>query len=198
MSDGLKTAVSGLAVTLVAGCLLGLAYAKGYGHGRAEGEAALQALRVDRAEEKRREAESYGKALADALAAYEAEAERVNRLAVQMQKERQRHERENGMLEKRIADVVGKGAHIFGADFIRMLNAAAGVCDAAVPATDPSSFSAHGAPPCAAFGPRFLERFQGVTEADLLAWFIDYADRCKMMETQLSGWRSVAGGEKRQ
>lgn len=198
MNSGLRAVVAGLALLLAVVWLFSLTYARGYDHGRAEGEAALQAARVERAEEKQREAEDSGKALADALTAYEVEVKRVNELAKQMQRERQRHERESRMLEKRIAEVAGGGAYVFGVDFICMLNAAVGVCDASVPATAPSSFSDRGASPCAAFGPGLLESFEGVREADLLAWFIEYAGRCRTMETQLSGWRTVAGEEERQ
>lgn len=198
MIEGWKTVVAGVAVPFVMCLLLGFAYGRGYEHGKTGGEAALHEARVDRAEEKRREAERFGKALADALAAYEAETVRVNEMVERLQEESRRHERENRAMEKRIADVAGNGAHVFDRDFICMLNAAAGVCDDSVPPAPASAPAAYGASPCAAFGRGLLEGFEGVTEADLLAWFLEYADRCKLMEIQLAGWRNMSQGTGKQ
>ena len=33
---------------------------------------------------------------------------------------------------------------------------------------------------------------QGATEADLAAWFLDYAERTRNMEAQLAAWRELA------
>ena len=194
MNDGLKAAAAAILAPLCISVLAGLSYGRGYEHGKAEGEAALQRARVSRAEERRREAEAFGRALSDSLAAFEAEAGRVNELAGQIQRERERHERDGKAWERRIAEVAG-GSHVFGADFVCMLNAAAGVCDGSVPQGSASRGSDAAASPCAAFDQGLLEKFEGVSEADLLAWFIEYAGRCRTMESQLLGWRAFAGGE---
>ena len=177
-------------------CIVGGAlYNKGYVAGEAIGEAAVSALKTKHAEEKRRDADAYGKALADTLDKYKAEVARGNALAGAMIEEREQHAREAETLERRIAAVAGGGTHTFSREFVCMLNAAAGVHDAAVPGALCTGGADAAGTACAAFGPGLLEQFDGVSEADLLAWFIKYADRCRSLETTVSGWQALLGDE---
>lgn len=193
MNSICKAVLSRLAAPLITCFLAGLVYAGGYGHGRAKGEAALREVKMQRAEEKQRQTENFAQALAETLAAHEAETARVSKLSGQLQQERQRHESETRALERRIAAVTSGSAHVFSTDFICMFNAAAGVRDSSAPGASAAFVSDPGAAPCASFGPGLLELFAGVGEAELLAWFVEYAGRCRIMEDQLAGWRNFAG-----
>ncbi len=183
----------GLLLGLLAAALCGTGYYLGHGRAEALGLAELNAFKVAREEEKRRDAETHAHALAEAMEDYQAEVARGNRLEQAINAEKVRRTKETQNLRRQIANAAKNSAVTLSPDIVRLLNNAAGaggIPEASLPGTlcPPGADGGTGA--CADPGARVLD-FAGVSEADLAAWFIHYAGRCQSMEDKLSGWREL-------
>ena len=170
----------------------------GYGQAEAEGRAAISILKAEQSEKDRRAADAYGKALADRLADYQDEVARGNALETQLLAREKQYSAEARNLRKKIGHATKNSALTLDPDVVRLLNEAAGVdlpehpLPGALCLAGPSG----GAGGCAAPDGRVLDPHSGVTQADLAAWFVDYAKRCRGMENRLSGWRQWYQGRK--
>lgn len=193
-----KWLIAGLVLLAAAGAE---GWHRGYDRAEAEGKAALLQLEAATEEERRVRADTYGKALADALGEYQAEVARAQALETSLDKERTEHERTTAELHGQIAAATRGSVYCFSPEFVRMLNEAAGaagaagtdgIFDPALPAAGCSAAAAGAAGTCSPAGAGVLEAFTGVSEADLLAWFIAYSRRCRGLETQVNGWQRLA------
>lgn len=183
----MKTAIQEYALQLVVAALMvALGYYMGFDHAEAKGLAAVRQLQVDHSEEKRRASDAYGKALADALGGYRAEVARADALVAEIAAQDRSHADTTQKLRRQIAHVASSSTCTLGPDTVRLLNEAAGISDDALygalcaPGADGEPAA------CAAPDARLLE---GVSEADLVAWFVDYADRACWLESRLAGWQ---------
>ena len=173
-------------------------YQIGYGKAEAEGQAVVNALKVEQSERDRRAAEAYGKALADRLADYQDEVARGKALETKLRAQEKQYAADARKLKKRIANATKNAACTLEPDVVRVLNEAAGVDLPEHPlpgAACPASPSG-GVGNCTAPDGRVLGPYSGVSQADLAAWFVDYARRCRGMENRLSGWRQWYQGRK--
>lgn len=191
MYDWIKTA----SILAIAVSSFFTGWAIGGGKAEAEGKAALAAHRLAVEEERRAAADSYGKALAEALAKYEQEVDRANALAARAAQERKNHEREAATLQKRIAGVTRGSTHIFSAEFVRLYNEAIGLSGDALSealcASLPDGSAGAGDASCL----RPLDRLNGVREADVLEHITIYGRRCRDLENQVRGWQAIWGDE---
>lgn len=183
---------TGLCAALVLASFIG-GYARGCSVATTKGNAALNALKAEHAEEKRGEAEAYGEAVAKALEKYRAEVKRGDGLAISLAASEKARATETRNLRRQIADATKNSAVVLGPDVVRLLNEAAGACvpggampgDVHTPSID--GRAAAGAAPCAGL----LEEFNGVNEADFTDWFIIYAKRARWLEGRYNAWRQL-------
>ena len=217
MTDSIK----GILVILVgalalAAALFTVGYRIGTDAAEAKGEAALNALRAEYQEEKRRSADAYGKAVSDALEQYRGEVARGDGLAERIATADKAHAAENAALKRRIAHAPSAAACIVDPDVVRMLNDAAGAClpDPALPgnvrAADPPGRAGAGAAPDLGLLEGVVsaplawacegkpnanggkkKQSEAVSQADFLAWVLDYIARTRRMEGRLEGWRAL-------
>ena len=170
-----------------------VAYNAGHDKAEAEGKAALSALRAEYQEEKRRAADAYGRAAAEALAKYRKEVARGDDLTGQILAADKAHSAETDELKRKIGHATKNGSCTLGPDLVRMLNDASGarVPDPALPGTlcpaDPADGAGAGAAPASGL----LGRGGAVSQADYLAWTLDYIARARRMEERLDGWRKL-------
>ncbi|MCL1939553.1 MAG: hypothetical protein FWG04_02695 [Desulfovibrionaceae bacterium] len=192
-TNAVKMVLLGGVVLACFGAAYWVAYSAGYGKAEAEGRASLNALKVERAEEQRRAAEAYGEALADILTEYQNEVARGDALAVDLQRQDREHNAQTQALQRRIAHVAQNSTVTLGPDVVRLLNEAAGLSDAALSA----ALCAPGADgePAAHPAPR-ARILEGVNEADLIAWFAEYAERARWLESRLLAWQAWYRGLK--
>ena len=199
--------------------IVSVGYKLGYGKAEAEGLAALNALKAETQEERRRAADAYGKAVAETLAKYREEVSRGDSLAERITAADTAHAEENAALKRRISNAAKKTAHpacAVGPDVVRLLNDAAGAClpDPALPGDVRAAGAAGGGGACEAPDLGLLEgvvsaplawtcegkpnanggkkkQSEVVSQADLLAWTLDYIARTRRLENRLEGWREL-------
>ena len=179
--------------------LVGLAgYQIGYGKAEAEGQATVNALKVEQSERDRQAADAYGKALAERLESYQGEVKRGKALETQLRAREKQHSAEARELRKKIGHATKNSALTLDPDVVRLLNDAAGVDlpEHSLSGAACAAGSAGGAGVCTAPDGRILDPYSGVTQADLAAWFVDYAKRSRSMEYRLSGWRQWYQGRR--
>ena len=168
-------------------------YVAGCDGERAQGRAALETIKREHADAMRQSAETYAGAVTDLFADYRDEVKRADGYVTRMAANDKEHDAETRTLRRRIADATNGSRLVLGPDVVRMLNEAAGACvsDAAGSGTVYPSGADGGAggsaPPCAGV----LERFDGVSEADLTAWFLRYARRTRWLETRYAAWKAL-------
>ena len=182
-------------------CSLSAVYGYMAGHDKAEAEglAALNALRAASQEEKRRTADAYGKAVADALEQYREQVSRGDDLAGKIMEADKAHAAENAALKRKISHATRDTTCTVDPDVVRLLNNATGatgatgarVPDAALPGDARAADTAGGAGAGQAPDSRLLGRGSHVTQADLLAWTLDYIARTRRLEDRLAGWREL-------
>ena len=103
-------------------------------------------------------------------------------------------------LRRKIANVTKNSTHTFSADFARLCNEATGAIapDAADYGPLCAAGTHGGAGACAPPHPGLLAGgFDGVSEADLLAWLTVYGQRCQNIETQLRSLQKLEKDRKR-
>ncbi|MDR0339914.1 MAG: hypothetical protein LBH65_06530 [Desulfovibrio sp.] len=179
---------AGLAALLILALAVG-AYRLGHGQAAAEGRAEINALKAAQAEEARRAADAYAKAVADALERYKNEVARADALALDLQPQDKDHARHAESLRDEIKRLAARDRNL-DPDTVRLLNRAAGAGDSIPDAALPPTLRAPGpAGKPAAGAAADAGLLAGVSEADLVAWFTDYAARSRRMETRLSSWQ---------
>lgn len=180
-----------------------LAYKAGHDEAEAQGLAALNALKVERSEEKRRAADAYGKALADTLKKYQSEVSRGDALVAALKGRDRRHAEERQKLQKEIAHVAKRSTLVLDPDTVRLLNraagadgpAGAGISDDALSGALCAAGPDGGASGCAPARAGLLANVStSVTEADLIAWFSDFASRSRWLEDRLLAWQQLYRG----
>jgi hypothetical protein len=170
--------------------LSGGAYRLGYSHATSKGQARINALKAEQAEEARRAADAYAKAVADALDRYKTEVARADALALDLQQQDKDHARHAESLRGEIKRLAAR-SRTLDPDTVRLLNRAAGAGDNLPDAALPPTLCAPGpAGEPAASAATDAGLLAKVSEADLVAWFTDYAARSRRMETRLAAWRA--------
>jgi hypothetical protein len=164
----------------------------GHSAAGAKGEAALNGLRVEWEEERRLSAQAYGNALAQLGERLERERARADAVERDLASTRLAQSRTTQALQRRIAHATRVSHHSFSVDFVRLYNEAIGIPHSAVPSAVGSPGAAGAAGAAASPDAGLLERFDGVSEADLLAHITVYGSRCVKMEAQLAAWRELA------
>lgn len=212
-----KTVVLCVIAAVAAGAIGGLRFGSGWEKQR--GLAAYRALSSACAEERRLAAEAHTEAMSTALAAYEAEVHRMRQQAVALAAEKKQLAGEARQLRREMARATRNSTHVFSTDFVWMLNrATGGISNAQAGALPESADSGgtHGTPGAAravgaglcgpgrtgggGAGPVTGSTYaapaggvaESVTEADLGAWILDYAERCRMLEVQLDALQQAA------
>lgn len=169
-------------------------YAIGHGKAEAEGQANINALKVECEEERRRNSEAYGKALAETLEQYEREVARADIVSAQYAESKKVHTKETESLQRRIRHAVRGNSHTFSPDFVKLYNEAIGLSGDAL-SQALYTRSAHGtAGTGGTSGAGWLDPFTGVTERDLLEHIAGYGRRCRGLEAQVLGWQALERG----
>ena len=172
--------------------LIGLAgYQIGHGKAEAEGLAAVNALKAEQSEKDRRNADAYGKAVADARERQKKEAGRANAIAAELAADKRRLASEAAKLRRKIADAVNPDTR-FGPAFVSVFNqtTGAGIPDDPLSGTCDSGGAAGRAGTGAAPGPGLC----AVGEKDLLEYMEYYGERCQGLEGQVRSLRKLLLG----
>lgn len=188
MADILKYLPPFLAACCV---LLWGAYSIGYDKASAESESRLHRLQVEWTEQRRHNAEAYGKALAEAYDALRAEAERADETATRLARDNQTLSAQAAQLRRQVKNAAS-GNHIFSVQFVRLFNQAIGALptDTGEHTADPRHINGIGTGGTAADS----GLLSGVNEADLLAYMLYYGGRCQRLEQKDEAWRGLAKG----
>ena len=171
--------------------LVALAYWLGHNHAEAKGRAEMLALKIGWEEERRENAEAYGKALADALERSRREMERANAVTAAYAENRKKHAREADALKRRIRHVAANSSHFFSSDFVRLYNEAIGLSGDALSQALCALGPAGEAGTAGTSGAGQVDLFSGVSEADLLEHMVRYGQRCRKLEAQVTGWQDL-------
>ena len=184
----LKFVGAGLALCLLCGGI----YYIGYSHAEAKGEAVLNALKVEREEERRKAAEEYGKALAERLEKYQREVTAAQGLASKLATEKSKLDAQVRSLKGQIHEATATSNHVFNTHFVRLWNAFTGADDAA--ATMPAPGGAGGTVGAGSTSAATYTGISGVTEEDVLEFMAYYGSRCRNLEAKERAWIDLAKG----
>lgn len=189
MTSGFRSLL--LAGLIAAACCSG--YVAGCTKAAAEGKAALNALMLKQAVEKRQSAEAYANVLAATQEKYRQEVARGDALAESLAAQDKAHAAETGNLRRQVANATKDSTITLSPAVVRLLNQAAGASGAAIPDDAlPGTLCAAGLNGKAGAGAGAATGILGrggVSEADLAAWFLIYAQRTHWLEQRLAGWQ---------
>lgn len=183
----LKVMGAGLALCIVCGGV----YYMGYSHAEAKGDAALNALNVEREEERRAAAEEYGKALAERLEKYQREVAAAQGLASKLATEKSKLDAQVRSLKGQIHEATATSNHVFNTHFVRLWNAFTGADDAA---TMPAPGGAGGTVGAGSTSAATYTGISGVNEEDVLEFMAYYGSRCRNLEAKERAWIDLSKG----